>query len=336
MLHKTLDSPLIHIFWIDGIPPHNILQNISLWEQMYPERLVVWNDAAIQIEGWDKEFRNEWPSVMKVDLLRVLAIQKYGGWYVDADTVPLNDQMIDFGKLVLSREDGRRYWNGCFFSPSKHPFLEIWQNEILNSIAEMWPEIDDIARISGPHALSRAIYLYAFDFGLHSALRSIMQLPWGKIRFGDSPVLKFFWLRIYYRRSFLQHQSLATWKSTHIKSPNSFALRMYRLRQSPLATPLDLARQLLRNRHRSPRSGVHWTLLKVMDNEVLDGPGTWDLFYVKAKSYGELRSAVRDTTKGIINLEDIFLAKKLKAAGWKNISENLWLRPKVTNLVGHL
>jgi len=200
----------IHIIWIGSRIPPLIASNILSWKEVYGDRVKVWTDSNIG------EFKSEiinnknFHPATRADLLRIMIVQKYGGWYVDADSTPGPRKMKEFCKPILSFENERRPLNGLFFSPVAHPFLELWSSETIRSIKTLSHADNSVADISGPGALSRALQEYLFRGGVQKSdliiLRNAIQID------GNVATLK-------QRKSSLAiHQSLKSWNLLETKS----------------------------------------------------------------------------------------------------------------------
>jgi hypothetical protein len=142
--------------------PSTVSRNVECWRKNYPGCVTFWTDENI---GEFAEIGVHDPlihPVIRADLLRVLVIERYGGWYVDADAVPAGTQLKWYRKPVFGLENERRLLNGLFFSPSNHPFLKTWKSEILRSLDH--PDFVDysVADRTGPGALARALQEYLY------------------------------------------------------------------------------------------------------------------------------------------------------------------------------
>ena len=323
-------NALIHIFWIGGEPPDWVRENLQAWETRYPNKVQFWNDSNVGIQGWDWVINQGWPIVMKVDVLRVLAISKFGGWYVDADSKPLNNSVPVSKKLILVREEGKRCTNAFFFSSQGNNFLETWSSEISRSINDRVPGNIDIAKISGPHALSRALYLYALSAGFTKCKDEIILLPWKYIKFRDKDFENSNGLK----RSSVVHYSAFTWNANERPKKTKFKRRLYQLRLVQASSILDLLRSLFLNPNHFPRSYLHLKLLLSMDTSILDSGQSWENFELKIGTFSELYEAVRNLNVGIIETSQPSLHEQLRFAGWTEIRSNKWLRPRLNQITG--
>lgn len=101
---------IIHFIWIGTNPLPDVYSlYINKFKHMYNDyNIIVWNDEMIQNENIIpenlKEIYNDtsFHIAFKVDILRYLLIQKYGGLYFDVDFNPVNkldDSFLNFNFL---------------------------------------------------------------------------------------------------------------------------------------------------------------------------------------------------------------------------------------------
>lgn len=323
---------MIHIFWIETSPTQSILYNFRLWQQRYPGKVKIWVDENIKLISEIDSIQPHWPPAMKVDLLRVDVVRKYGGWYCDADSIPGSASLPSLGeRILLVREESRRFCNGFFYSPSKHPFLAWWKQEILDSAFQHNNDLKKVSLITGPHALSRAIYLYTLKYGVQRTRTEISTSPWKLIKFENST-------RIIRSRNFAAlHIALGSWVDYQepITSMSGTCKRaFFRLRQTKNAVVLDLIRNLIKYPKLFPMKLWQLRLLLNMDNEILSQINSWSEVWANATNDSELVDAVRNLQIGMIITFNEDLAIRLLEGGWISKSKNEWIRPNVTKLVG--
>ena len=327
---KQDQKTLIHFFWIGGAPPDWVMENLYAWETRYPNRVQFWDDSNVIKHGWDWVSSQTWPPAMKVDVLRVLAVSKFGGWYVDADSRPLNNSLPVSNKLILVREEGKRCTNAFFYSSKGNSFLKVWSNEISRSINAQDSENTDIAKISGPHALSRALYVYALSVGSVKCKDEIILLPWKYIKYRNLEFANSKRLR----RSSVVHYSAFTWNTSGKPKKSKIKSHLFQLRLGLASSCLDLLRSLILSLDRFPRSYLHLKLLLNMDTNALDNGNLWENFELKIATVSELHEAVRNLNIGIIETSESLLCNQLKFAGWIEIRRNKWLRPRINQITG--
>ncbi|QGZ16799.1 glycosyltransferase [Microbacterium phage Dewdrop] len=123
--------PVLHRIWVGGEPPAWVIDSWVRWNEFLEEsvhewEVISWTDFSIQDTPLERiaDIADHYglPPRGKADLLRVVAVSLYGGFYMDADVVPLRslDDLIDNPAIPLwttshpeSREQ-RVLWNGGF------------------------------------------------------------------------------------------------------------------------------------------------------------------------------------------------------------------------------
>lgn len=328
------DNPPVHMFWLGSATPPWAESNQRLWKTEIGRALQFWDDARVQSNALLPAFDECWPPAMAVDLLRVAVISQQSGWYIDADIAPTKPRLFETDSVILVREDPRRFCNGIFYAPKGHPFLEVWQREILRSITEANQELGDVARISGPHALSRAIYLYALEAGAQVSRTHLQTLPWGLVGFTNSRDVGTVWSKFFRRHSWVVHVAATSWLPNHHSSKAGNFL--YELRRTRVGLGLEILRQLLTAPSVPPIRRSDWYLIANMDNTVLDSRTDWTEFWIEISDPELLVDAVRTLSVGGIVSHCPAIADTLNMAGWKRIGATRWARPRVTRLVSDL
>ena len=121
---------LLHLIWIGNSPPP---ENIKSWTidfaSAYPDWTVkVWNDNDIEeLNLVNKKYYDDIPELCgKADIARYEILYRYGGMYIDADTVwlgnPLNDNLFT-GLLNMCYEKESLIMNSWFSCVKNHPFF---------------------------------------------------------------------------------------------------------------------------------------------------------------------------------------------------------------------
>jgi len=330
---------VIHLFWIGPSPqPKFVVENINLWSAM-TKNLFVWGNRETEACLSALNVPTGIPPAMQVDALRVATISNYGGWYVDADIRPVGLIPPEPQKIILVREESKRFCNGAFGGPIQHPFFSHWLTEIEESIDSMWPEIRDVAEISGPMALSRAIYTFALVHGKKSMLNSFAKAPWGLMRFefeGTKPVRI---TRIFRRNEILVHVAANSWRSDfgmQRKKMNTFRYIFYHLRQTKIAPLLDLFRILLFRPNLMTVKPWQILILLNLDNGILDKMERFKDCVRVINDSSEIRALFRDLTVGCIIASDELSVRILESCGWIRMRNNRWIRPNVTSYMGNM
>lgn len=327
----------VNIFWLFTSIPSDVRGNISQWRHQYGTRLTFWEnienlDLSIDVSEF---LHADFPPALKVDLLRVIAIKQVGGWYCDADTRPGPINLIGKEKILLFREEDSRFCNGIFFAPQNHPFLQYWIDEIKSSIKEYWPTNTYVPEVSGPHALSRALYTYAVEVGVDEMHRHIGCGPWKLVQFRKGVSTKR--RRPLVRTQFaVEHFSKGSWERERTSELGYQRLSdlLYSLRQSFLGKYLDWSRNAFLNIHLKPFKNLNGRLIRNMDNRYLDKLSDIGDAYAVVEDLESLAPLLRDLSIGVIVTNNRMIGEKLRFGGWDIYGENKYFRPNVTSLVG--
>lgn len=133
--------PILHRIWVGGPTPHWVEASWLRWQDhldansAFTWQFRYWTEQSIPhsplARFWEIGRRLDLPPRGQADLLRVAAVAFYGGFYMDADVVPLRE----FDDLVYtpgvtgwttSQPESRTQrvlWNGGFAFGAGHPFL---------------------------------------------------------------------------------------------------------------------------------------------------------------------------------------------------------------------
>jgi hypothetical protein len=209
------------MIWLGSAIPSQIHRNAEEWRNIYPESFVLWTDHNLGDFDSSIVLDSDLHPVIRADLLRVLIIQKHGGWYVDADTSPGNLELKAYVNPIFCLENERRALNGLFYSPQGHPFLNLWRKEIESSIEKPLRRHSSIADLTGPGALNRALQEYLAIQGKVES--GISVLPHG-LKVEGSLMSKG-----QQRRSLGVHQALKSWNTIEGDTPNpiNFSQSLY-------------------------------------------------------------------------------------------------------------
>ena len=133
---------IIHFVWIGSEKPLWVENNIAEFKRLNSGYSVMIHGEEIL----DKKFRQHYDTIkhaeheysMKADLLRLSAIEKFGGWYWDCDfwpLAPIDDILRQYptDKMILfSSADRKIVCNGMFGSRKNDPGLKHIIDEVLS------------------------------------------------------------------------------------------------------------------------------------------------------------------------------------------------------------
>jgi hypothetical protein len=86
----------------------------------------------------------------QADFLRVYLLNKYGGIWLDSDTLVLNDlsslfELMEKSKGFFIKEDNKYIWNGVFGSRANTPLMNAWMKDVYDTLFKKktmrWSEI---------------------------------------------------------------------------------------------------------------------------------------------------------------------------------------------------
>ena len=100
---------MIHFVWIDEEPPEWARQNIRRFAFLNPFHAVkVWDGPdSLPSFAWGEQYRRCRTVGQQSDLMRLAALESFGGWYFDADTIALRpvadiEARYDIGDCIFT------------------------------------------------------------------------------------------------------------------------------------------------------------------------------------------------------------------------------------------
>lgn len=148
-----------HMIWVGtkDIPEYAV-RNFLNWKKMMPhweERL--WTNQDINLSEFSQEVIDKInqanSGAQKADIMRYFILEKYGGFYIDMDTIPVRtlDPLVYSGEDVILYHDNELTWNYICNSPigitPHHPLLK----EACKRVMAVELNTHDIHMYSGPH-----------------------------------------------------------------------------------------------------------------------------------------------------------------------------------------
>ena len=107
---KTEPIPtIIHMVWIGPSKPDWVDQVRARWQALHPGWQVMMHGKEVLLPELEKAYNQAWRRDMRSDLLRLCALRRFGGFYVDCDMVPvrsLDDLRPRRKMIVLQFRDG--------------------------------------------------------------------------------------------------------------------------------------------------------------------------------------------------------------------------------------
>lgn len=128
---------ILHLIWIgDKKPPQNMKSWIHVFKKQNPDWTVkIWGNDDMKLFGLvnQKQFDTIKEMCGKADIARYEILYRYGGMYLDADTLWLENKINpDFFKksINFTNEENGLIMNGWFTCVKNHPFLKLVIDEI--------------------------------------------------------------------------------------------------------------------------------------------------------------------------------------------------------------
>lgn len=148
-----------HMIWVgNSSVPEYAIKNFLKWKKIMPhweDRL--WTNEDINLSEFSQEvidkIHQAKSGAQKADIMRYFILEKYGGFYIDVDTIPNRklDPLVYMGNDVILYHDNDLTWNYICNSPigiiPHHPLLKEACNRVMN--AEL--NTEDIHMKTGPH-----------------------------------------------------------------------------------------------------------------------------------------------------------------------------------------
>ena len=172
IIKKSLDNKpkipkIIHQIWIGPRPPPIKLMNT--WKEKHPDfEYKIWNEENLKgesLELWDKI--NEIETLPgKCDIIRLELLYKYGGVYIDADSLcfeKLNDNLFNYGSFFGYENEKLRpglLSNGNMGFRKKHPLVKNMLNFIKNNDVSLKKTGKMAWEIVGPMLLTSCYHSY--------------------------------------------------------------------------------------------------------------------------------------------------------------------------------
>lgn len=132
---------IIHYIWFGKKPfPEKVQECIDSWHKYMPEyKFMLWNEDSFDVNSvpfTKQAYENKkWAFVS--DYVRIYALNKFGGWYLDTDVeilkplAPFENRRMVFGTDVngaltalMGSESGHPYWNRMLDIYAKMSFIK--------------------------------------------------------------------------------------------------------------------------------------------------------------------------------------------------------------------
>lgn len=157
----------LHLIWVgEKAPPQRVMENVNTWKALMPHwNITLWTNDNLTEEYFDKEYLDfilsATKAVQQADIMRLYIIEKYGGFYADADIIParsLDDLLYIDNDIILCNDypvNLPYISTGFFGAVSGHPVLQAAIKLILDANLNS-PEIHVE---TGPGLFGRCIFM---------------------------------------------------------------------------------------------------------------------------------------------------------------------------------
>lgn len=171
LLQRTNTSEIpsiLHMVWVGESPiPDYFINNVKGWKELMPTwHFMIWTNDHLTPSFIDHNYLNKInlakQGAQKADLLRYYVINRYGGFYVDADVTPLrslNDLLYIDNDIIICNDIPINFnyvSTGFLAAISNHPVLTILCNHILFSTLNT----DDVHIHTGPGIFGKCLFAY--------------------------------------------------------------------------------------------------------------------------------------------------------------------------------
>lgn len=121
---------IIHYCWFGtGVKPEDVLGFINQWKTRLPEyRFMEWNESNFDISGANQYVREAYNAkkyAFVSDFVRMDALHRYGGVYLDTDVELLKpfDQYLEDASMVLGFESRKSLLTAFIAVEKEHPVI---------------------------------------------------------------------------------------------------------------------------------------------------------------------------------------------------------------------
>lgn len=148
-----------HMIWVgEKEIPEYAFNNFLGWKKIMPHwEARLWTNKDINLDEFSQEviekIHQANKGAQKADIMRYYIIEKYGGFYIDTDTIPIRplDPIVYMNYDLILYHDNEVTWNYICNSPfgasPHHPVLK----EVCKRVLEAELNTTDIHIKTGPH-----------------------------------------------------------------------------------------------------------------------------------------------------------------------------------------
>ena len=153
---------IIHLVWLGSPLPNNVSLLIEGWKLNHVDwEFKVWGDNNIsELEPHSiPSYKGVKNLGAKSDIIRYLAVYKYGGIYIDTDFMSVRsfDELLSYdffgGGYAIMEDDNPEIFNGLFGSVPKHPIIK----DCIDTIKKGIDHSQSILNTTGPRFFTKMV-----------------------------------------------------------------------------------------------------------------------------------------------------------------------------------
>ncbi len=340
---ENLNNLELKMVWVGSKPPQHVIDSVASWSSQSQLNVCLITEVRRNLLWFDPKLISNRPWAQVADAIRLAELSTTPGWYMDVDCEPGTVELSTPPVTTLFRTEPNVLANGIFYLDANKDFSDIWKNEILRGLKTKGQVL---AEATGPGALTRAVYVYNYRFGLE---RSRLDLHLASFEYFIHWPIQFLAIAKSLPRFLIQgkiatHFGLASWDETEseldFKISNLAKVLFWRIRNSRknrlvnflrflASTHMTWAERLTRAAYRST-----WIL---QASHVASANRLSDLV-IKISSTSELVQGIEDLRYSYLDLDPQVNSRLLEAAGWtfRKVSTlgYFWERPSLDSILG--
>ena len=333
-----MDRQTIHIIWIGGSVPLEVLQNVEKWRVSVSGNVRLWTDKDLSKFEVSSLFSDSQHPAQKADLLRLEILWKHGGWYIDSDCIPGSKNFPDLGKTAaFAAQDPYVITNGLIYAPKGHHFIKYFLEIAIENVRR-YPD-ENIARTSGPYALGSSLFSYLQKYGLEQCRKQITILPQSDFVVFPSTI-KPFLAKKFEETAIAIHYCKNSWNpQTYEKSQSNMKSFLFLVRKLDNSKSTEYLRNLvlivLKNR-KNPYN--FYLMLRLIDQDIsnMQSVNHTERQPLRINSIPELEIVQKDQYVNLIKIPSPGISAGVFERGWRRMKlhSDLYKRIRLAELLG--
>lgn len=173
------DKIKLTLVWLGSPVNEKVKASIHNWACQPNLEIETVTESVFPKNFNERLLQEDAPWAQVADVVRITGFEQSAGWYSDIDSLPGLRDLPRPSKTVFFRTDSRILGNGFFYFDGNKDFYHLWISEISEGLKNLK---FDVSQATGPGALTRAVYLYSFDFGRESSRNHIALGHWREFK----------------------------------------------------------------------------------------------------------------------------------------------------------